>query len=69
MVRGRGGPNGLAESSSTTSRSDGYVWEMSAQDHVHYVPLRAMTPPGAHDLVAGTAGAWTATPPRCPVCG
>jgi hypothetical protein len=21
-------------------------------DHVHYVPLRAMTPPGAHNLVA-----------------
>lgn len=26
-------------------RSDGYVWEMSGPDHVHYVPLRAMTPP------------------------
>jgi hypothetical protein len=33
-------------------RSDGYVWEMFAPDHVHYVPLRAMTPPGAHNLVA-----------------
>src|SRR5436190_16864383 len=33
-------------------RSDGYVWEMFGPDHVHYVPLRAMTPPGAHNLVA-----------------
>jgi hypothetical protein len=33
-------------------RSDGYVWEMFGPDHVHYVPLRAMTPVGAHNLVA-----------------
>jgi len=33
-------------------RSDGYVWEMFGPDHVHYVPLRALTPPGAHNLVA-----------------
>jgi hypothetical protein len=33
-------------------RSDGYVWEMFTPDHVHYVPLRAMTPPGAVNLVA-----------------
>ena len=33
-------------------RSDGYVWETFGPDHVHYVPLRAMTPPGAHNLVA-----------------
>ncbi|HUZ37632.1 MAG TPA: FAD-dependent oxidoreductase [Streptosporangiaceae bacterium] len=33
-------------------RPDGYVWEMFEADHVHYVPLRAMTPPGAHNLVA-----------------
>lgn len=33
-------------------RSDGYVWEMFPADHVHYVPLRSMTPPGAHNLVA-----------------
>ena len=33
-------------------RSDGYVWEMFDPDHVHYVPLRAMTAPGAHNLVA-----------------
>ena len=33
-------------------RSDGYVWEMFGPDHVHYVPLRAMTPPGAHNLAA-----------------
>ena len=33
-------------------RSDGYVWEMFGPDHVHYVPFRAMTPPGADNLVA-----------------
>lgn len=33
-------------------RADGYVWEMFGPEHVHYVPLRAMTPPGAHNLVA-----------------
>jgi hypothetical protein len=33
-------------------RADGYVWEMFDAGHVHYVPLRAMTPPGAHNLVA-----------------
>jgi len=33
-------------------RSEGYVWELFDADHVHYVPLRAMTPPGAHNLVA-----------------
>jgi hypothetical protein len=33
-------------------RSDGYVWEMFDADHVHYVPLRSMTPPSAHNLVA-----------------
>ena len=33
-------------------RPDGYVWEMFDADHVHYVPLRSMTPPGAHNLVA-----------------
>ena len=33
-------------------RSDGYVWEMFDADHVHYVPLRSMTLPGAHNLVA-----------------
>ena len=51
QVRGRGGPNGLADQG-THDRSDGYVWEMFGPDHVHYVPLRAMTPPGAHNLVA-----------------
>jgi len=25
---------------------------MFGPDHVHYVPLRALTPPGAHNLVA-----------------
>jgi hypothetical protein len=34
-------------------RADGYVWEMFGADHVHYVPLRSMTPPGVHNLVAG----------------
>src|ERR1700729_283911 len=33
-------------------RSDGYVWEMFPAEHVHYVPLRSMLPPGAHNLVA-----------------
>jgi len=33
-------------------RSDGYVWEMFDADHVHYVPLRSLTPPGAHNLMA-----------------
>lgn len=33
-------------------RADGYVWEMFDADHVHYVPLRSMTPPGVHNLVA-----------------
>jgi len=33
-------------------RPDGYVWEMFAADHVHYVPLASMTPPGVHNVVA-----------------
>jgi FAD dependent oxidoreductase len=33
-------------------RSDGYVWEMFPADHVHYVPLRSLLPPDAHNLVA-----------------
>jgi hypothetical protein len=33
-------------------RSDGYVWEMFPADHVHYVPLRSLLPPGTHNLVA-----------------
>ncbi|TVY99106.1 FAD-dependent oxidoreductase [Trebonia kvetii] len=33
-------------------RSDGYVWEMFPAEHVHYVPLRSMLPPGAANLVA-----------------
>jgi hypothetical protein len=33
-------------------RPDGYVWEMFDAGHVHYVPLRSMTPPDAHNLVA-----------------
>jgi hypothetical protein len=33
-------------------RSDGYVWEMFDAEHVHYVPLSSMTPPGADNLVA-----------------
>ena len=33
-------------------RADGYVWEMFGADHAHYVPLRSMIPPGAHNIVA-----------------
>jgi FAD dependent oxidoreductase len=33
-------------------RADGYVWEMFDSAHVHYVPLRSMTSPDAHNLVA-----------------
>jgi hypothetical protein len=33
-------------------RPEGYVWEMFESDHVHYVPLRAMTPPDVHNVVA-----------------
>jgi hypothetical protein len=33
-------------------RVTGYVWETFDADHVHYVPLRSMTPPGAHNLLA-----------------
>ena len=33
-------------------RADGYVWEMFDSAHVHYVPLRSMTPPDMHNLVA-----------------
>ena len=31
---------------------EGYVWEPFAEDHVHYVPLRSLTPPGADNLLA-----------------
>lgn len=32
----------------------GYVWETFGPEHLHYVPLRSMTPPGTHNLlVAG----------------
>jgi hypothetical protein len=31
---------------------EGYVWEPFAEDHVHYVPLRCLTPPGADNLLA-----------------
>lgn len=32
----------------------GYVWETFGPDHLHYVPLRSMTPPDVHNLlVAG----------------
>ncbi len=33
-------------------RSDGYVWEMFDESHVHYVPLRSMISPEALNLVA-----------------
>ena len=32
--------------------AEGYVWEPFDADHVHYVPLGSMTPPGADNLVA-----------------
>jgi hypothetical protein len=31
---------------------EGYVWEPFGPDHVHYVPLGSMTPPGVDNLVA-----------------
>ena len=31
---------------------EGYVWEPFEADHVHYVPLGSMTPPGVDNLVA-----------------
>ena len=33
-------------------RVTGYVWETFDADHVHYVPLRSMTPADVHNLVA-----------------
>jgi hypothetical protein len=33
-------------------RLEGYVWETFGDDHLHYVPLRAMTPPDCDNLVA-----------------
>jgi hypothetical protein len=33
-------------------RADGYVWETFEPDHIHYVPLRSMTPPGVHNVMA-----------------
>lgn len=32
--------------------AEGYVWEPFDADHVHYVPLRSMTPPAVDNLVA-----------------
>ena len=32
--------------------AEGYVWEPFDADHVHYVPLGSMTPPGADNLLA-----------------
>ncbi|MUG72000.1 FAD-dependent oxidoreductase [Paenibacillus validus] len=34
------------------SHLEGYVWETFDEDHVHYVPLRSMTPPDVDNLVA-----------------
>jgi hypothetical protein len=31
---------------------EGYAWEPFAEDHVHYVPLGSLTPPGAVNLLA-----------------
>jgi hypothetical protein len=33
-------------------RPEGYVWETFGEDHLHYVPLSAMTPPDCDNLVA-----------------
>lgn len=33
-------------------RAEGYVWETFGDEHVHYVPLSAMTPPDCDNLVA-----------------
>lgn len=33
-------------------RPEGYVWEMFEPDHVHYVPLRSMTPPDVRNVIA-----------------
>jgi hypothetical protein len=33
-------------------RKEGYVWETFNEDHLHYVPLRSMTPAGCDNLVA-----------------
>ncbi|MBX5436539.1 MAG: FAD-dependent oxidoreductase [Alicyclobacillaceae bacterium] len=32
--------------------SQGYVWEVFSDDHVHYIPLGSMTPPDVDNLVA-----------------
>lgn len=32
--------------------AEGYVWEPFAEDHVHYVPLGSLTPPGVDNLAA-----------------
>ncbi len=32
--------------------AEGYVWEPFAEDHVHYVPLGSLTPPGADNVLA-----------------
>ena len=34
------------------NRATGYVWETFDEDHVHYVPFSAMTPPEVDNLVA-----------------
>jgi len=31
---------------------EGYAWEPFSEDHVHYVPLRSLTPAGADNTVA-----------------
>jgi 2-polyprenyl-6-methoxyphenol hydroxylase-like FAD-dependent oxidoreductase len=33
-------------------RLEGYIWEPFSDDHVHYVPLRSLTPPDVDNLVA-----------------
>ena len=31
---------------------EGYLWEMFSEDHVHYIPLRSLTPPDVDNLAA-----------------
>jgi len=70
LVRGtRWARNGLADRASTTAPTAYVLGDVSAPDHVHYVPLRAYDPAGARTTWWRPAGAWTATPPHCPACG
>ena len=47
---GRGGAHGVADRAAR--QPEGYVWETFGPEHVHYVPLRSMTPPDVDNLLA-----------------